>query len=455
MKTQTFRILCGFLYFTGILFIGCKNQIKEINTGNYLGSTSLKQTTINWIGTWQNRESKKRLVNSVIREFEIQHQDLNFFIKYQEEFCGGCKDARVIIQDTIIRMINQNRYPWDIIPLTAKYYADIARILNDDEWGKKYLVNFEEFDWFKNSHIKQVFEVSQYRDDMGGIFTGPLIEGRNYGLWYNTETAKKLGIQIKNFGMTFDDFLGYCKAVQKYNQNTKEKITFMSSNKINEQITDILGSLILSELSEFKSQLPPRNIALAAIKKSLLAIEELSKFNAIEKSVVADKDFIYNLNGTVLFTVQASSWYNQCESEDAQKALLLVPAELPVFKNSARFYRGSFQSVWAVFKNAPHRDQAIELMKYICSNDVAERWLSTTYNPTGLKVKLNSSDFGQNEIEKFNTYIENKYGENLINFDLGKLLFNKKTDKTLWDPAKVFQGEMTASECYKKLVSQL
>jgi len=436
------------------LILGCspqKQDNSQINNSDFL---TLKQTPINWIGTWQKRISKRNLVTSAVREFEILHQDIKVNIKYQEEFCGGCSDARVTIQDTIINIIQSGNYYWDIIPLTQKYYSEIARLTGDPEWGKKYLVNFEEFEWFRNSHISQVFEVSKYREDFGGILAGPMIEGRYYGLWYNTETAKKIGLNVKNLGMTYDDLLSYCKKVQEYNKTSTDKITFFTDIKVNEQVTDLFNSLVLSELGQIGNAIPKREIALAAIRKSLNAIEELAKYNAIEPSVKLEKEIVPYLDGKALFTVQVSSWYNQCESEDLQKAQNMIPAEMPVFKNSVPIYHGSYQSVWAVFKNAPHRDQAIELMKFICSNDVAERWLSTTYNPTGLKVRLNASDFGQNDIEKFNQHIEQKYGNNIRNFDLNKILFGR-TIKTNLDPTEIFQGKISAEAFYNKFVSQL
>jgi ABC-type glycerol-3-phosphate transport system substrate-binding protein len=438
-------------FVAAILLVGCKNNTPNAQHETTIGKQSVDQSTINWIGMWQNRESKKKLVNSAIREFELQHQDVNVRIKYIEEFCDKCDNPSAAVQDSIVQTILNNQFKWDIITLTARAYAGIANVLNDPEWGKKYLVDFGESDWFKERHIDQAFEVAQYRDDFGGIFAGPLIEGRYYGLWYNAETAKKLGIDIKNTGMTYRDFLGYCQRVNEYNQTASEKITFMSARKINDQIGDIFNSLVLSEVGPLNNGLPDKQVARAAIRKALKAIEALSEFNAINASINTDADFIHSLDGAVLFTVQPSSWYNQCETEDKVKALNLVPAELPVFENSPQYYRGSFQSVWAVFKNSPHSKEAVELMKYISSVDVAERWLSTTYNPTGLKVRLNASDFGQNDIEKFNSYIEKKYGSRLMNYDLGVLLFGKSMRLL---PTPVLDGSMTADEFYRKNVAQ-
>ncbi len=427
----------------------CQNNDNKVNSAKFQTKENLKQTPIKWIGIWNNRESKKHLVSSATREYEIKHQNIEVNITYQEELCGGCKDPRPFIQDTIISMIKSGNYAWDIIPLTQKYYKEIARLLDDPDWSKKYLVNFEDFDWFRERHISRIFKVAQYKDDFGGIFGGPLIEGRNYGLWYNTELAKKLGITIKQTGMTYEDFLSYCKTVYTHNQNSEVQITFLPDRKLNSQVEMILNQLVLSELNITEGQLPDKKTAIAALLKGLDALEELSQYDAVNPELHVDKNFVYNLNEQVLFSVKASSWYNQCESEDLQKAKNMIPVELPVFNNSSQYYPGSYQSVWAVFKGAPHRDEAIDLLRYISSNDVAERWLSTTYNPTGLKVKLKATDFGANDIEKFNNYIDQKYGDNLKNYNLGELLFGQKFDI---EPYKIIEGKYSAKDYYNKQI---
>jgi hypothetical protein len=444
------QLVYGFVGLFFLMMFGCQTKVETTDSSALIKGHDFNQTTIHMIGMWQNRESKKNLVNSAIREFELQHQDVRVKVKYLEEFCHDCPNAVVNLQDSILDMIVNKRFEYDVLSITARSYQGIAEKLNDPYWGKKYLVNFEEFDWFKESHIPQVFDVAQYRDDFGGILAGPLIEGRNYGMWYNAETAQKLGIDIKNTGMTFNDFLGYCQRVHEYNQTATNPITFMSARKVNEQIGDIFNQLVLSEVGELNGGLPDRQKALAAMKKGLKAIEQLAAYNAINTAIDTDADYIHSLNGTVLFTIQPSSWYNQCESEDKAKAMQLIPAEMPAFGNAASYYRGSFQSVWAVFKDSPQSHEAIELMKYVCSVDVAERWLSTTYNPTGVKVRLKASDFGQNDIEKFNSHIEQKYGDRLVNYDLGMLLFGKKLRLM---PTPVLNGSMSADEFFRKNVA--
>jgi ABC-type glycerol-3-phosphate transport system substrate-binding protein len=55
-----------------------------------------------------------------------------------------------------------------------------------------------------------------------GMIPGPYLEGQYWALWFNKKVAEKVGIEIKQFGMTFDDFAGYLKAIYQYNQSNPD-----------------------------------------------------------------------------------------------------------------------------------------------------------------------------------------------------------------------------------------
>ena len=42
---------------------------------------------------------------------------------------------------------------------------------------------------------------------------GPMLEGYCHAIFYNKDVAERVGIEIKDMGMTFDDLLKYVKAV--------------------------------------------------------------------------------------------------------------------------------------------------------------------------------------------------------------------------------------------------
>lgn len=446
-------IIAAISLFMVSLLVECEHDESDEGNVELALNEDFQQTPINCIAQWRKRKSKSDLVKSAVREFEVQHQNVYVNLKFKEAMIEEAESNKLVVEDSVVSMIKSGNYAWDIIVLTRNTYKVVANQLDDPLWGEKYLVNFEDYDWFRENHISNVFKIDQYRNDYGGILAGPLIAGEYYGLWYNEETARKIGITVKKMGMTFDDLLNYCKKVYTYNQEASEKISFLPVYKLNSQVTYIFNSLVLSELGELGDEKPDGELVKSAIKKGLEALEQLSKYYPVNPDVVTDHELKQSLNGQLLFALKPSYWYNKCETTDPQESLNLVPAELPVFQGSASVYPGTFQSSWGVFKNSPHRDAAVELIKFFTSNDVAERWLNTTYNPTGLRVKLKASDFGLNDIEKFNNYIEQKYGENIYLFDLGELIFHKQG--IVMEPQKVLTGELSSSEYYESIISQL
>ena len=410
------------------------------------------QVQINWIANWLARESKKKLVLDAAKEFEFLNQDIKINIKFQEQVCNNCSNTLVAMQDSIVQIIRSKHYNWDIVTLTQKDYFLVGQTLKDPEWGKKYLVNFEDFDWFRASQKPIVFEVKQYREDLGGIFAGPLIEGRYYSLWYNTNTAKKIGLHIKQIGMTLDDFEGYLKQAYQYNKTANEKISLLYEGTYT--VPEFFNTLILSSLGQIDTLHVDIPKSLAALKKALKACEMLATYNPFDTTLKLNKKVDAFLEGKVLFGVFVSSNYNAWESIDSTKALNMVPAELPVFEKPGMYFHGSFQSVWAIFKDAPHRDEAIKFMKYMCSEDIAEKWISTTKNPTAINVRMNVSELSHDAISKFNSEIEKKYGKNMCNYNISRILFGYKS-KIILNATKVIQGDISADEYYEQILKQL
>ena len=90
----------------------------------------------------------------------------------------------------------------------------------------------------------------------------------------------------------------------------------------------------------------------------------------------------------------------------------------------------------------------------MCSEDIGERWISSTKNPTALKVRMNTSELSHDEISNFNQAIEKKYGDNIRNFDIVRILFGPKA-KLSFNPSKVLKGEISADEYYNQIIKQL
>ncbi|NJK98203.1 MAG: hypothetical protein HC905_27770 [Bacteroidales bacterium] len=184
--------------------------------------------------------------------------------------------------------------------------------------------------------------------------------------------------------------------------------------------------------------------------KGLQAFEELSVYRPTE--LVHGVETITLLEEKSLFVILQTYGYNRWAKIDPAKSLNLIPVELPGLSKPTNVYPGYYQSVWGVFKNSPHAANAIKAMKFICTNDVAEQWLSLTKNPTGLRSRINSTDLAQSNIEKFITNLEKKYEKNIQNENLSKLLFGRKNQNVVIPFEAVLNGEISAEQCYNAVI---
>ena len=68
---------------------------------------------------------------------------------------------------------------------------DVASVLNDNQWGEKYLMDFQNEDWFINAHKDYVLNVNTYKNIYGGIAPGAFIEGAWNLLYVSSEVEQK------------------------------------------------------------------------------------------------------------------------------------------------------------------------------------------------------------------------------------------------------------------------
>ena len=163
----------------------------------------------------------------------------------------------------------------------------------------------------------------------------------------------------------------------------------------------------------------------------------------------------YPLDEKCLFYVNASWMYNIWLKIDSAKTQNMMPAELPVLRQSTGCY-GGYMMVWGVLKNSPNREQAIKLMLAINKNDVAEKWGRYTKSPTGIKSKLNASNFGMDKFEVYQNTIDKKYGRNKVPVynNAAFCIGNQNIDVGCYD-YEVMTGVFSANEAIKKIESGL
>ncbi len=451
-KTSFYRIKLLFIY-TGILFslISCGNKITDKSKGKTIGPIPIK-SEINWIGQWAAEGDKEKLLREFANEYEFLNQDVKVNLKMRDDVYKASDEAQFIIDQ-----LKKPVADWDIIARVHANYQQIATILNDPYWGEKYLVDFSKVPGFMESH-KSFINTDMYKKRYGNLIFGPFNEGQLCALYVNTDVAKKMGITVKQYGMTFDDFLGYIKNAYEYNKtNPYIAPIFEDANWIQSEIIfkQLFYSLIGSYDEILDTRLTPEK--LQAIEKCYLAMEELSKYEPVIKNrsnMNWGRDNVYPLEDKCLFFPNYTFMYPIWKMKGKDKMYKMLPCELPVFKPSI-VYLGGYVANWGVLKNAPHKEEAIKLMMHWCTPEIAEKWVRYTKSPSGVKGNFTGATFGGDPFENFMYTIDKRYGTKMIQELDNQYILGEKNYKIPYRVIEVLEGRMTAQEAIDELKSKL
>lgn len=445
---------------SSMVLTGCLDSKPDVSIrDDFENNDDLNQVTVNWLTRWKDEHLRETLIHEIVNEFEFENPNIDVNYSFFQDV-GLNSDPD--IAKKIVEMIQSDNYTWDIIIANTGTYGDVAELLNDSDWGEKYLVDFMEIEGFQDT--QKSFIIDNYLDEYGGILVGPYIEGFYIMLWYNTDLAEQMGIEIKQYNMTFEDLVSYAQAVHEYNELHGSNIaTFYESNSDWRTTEYMFGHLFKSAVGNFSTV---KNESFSPIKnQSLLrtfqAMEELSQYDPLLPG--HDSRAWYDtrnmsFDGTVLFTVNGAWMYNHWMDMDENKTYKMMPVELPTFQQ-VNFYMGSYIPQFAVLKNAPHKDTAIELMKFISTPEIAEKWIRYTKAPTGIKGHLSTSDVADDQFERFQQVINQKYDGNLHFSDnaaymLGaeNILLDSLVDELMID---VLDGEITAEEAHRIVLENM
>jgi ABC-type glycerol-3-phosphate transport system substrate-binding protein len=435
-----------------VLLSSCQNFHNHDSEGNKI-SPPVVRSQINWVGHWMNEGARVKLVREVASEYEFRNQEIHINLKFPEEIYKA--DDSLEIQF----ILDQMRKPvadWDIIRIKEHYNA-IAAILKDNDWGVKYLVDFSSVPGYFERHLAFVSS-PLFKSHSGNICVGPYNEGQFWALYVNTSVAKKIGITVKQYDMTFDDFLSYIKVAYEYNRTHSNQITAIFEDRFwisTEAIWKRLFYSLLGSFDELNTKLTPEK--LDAIKKCYEACEQIAKYDAIIKSrskIDWGRDNDYPLKDSCLFFVNGSWMYNIWKIKDQEKMKSIMPCELPVFK-PCDMCLGGYTSNWAVLKNAPHREEAIKLMMFWTEPKIAEKWARYTKCPSGVKGNLTTTAFGIEEYENFMYNIEKKYGGRKVSEVDNKIILGEKNFAVPLRIIDVLEGKLTAQKAFSDLKKQL
>lgn len=449
--SKYFLFLLVFVVFN--IFTSCKKADNQEVNYNELEAVK-EPTVINFIGHWLNEGERENFVRNIAREYEFKNQHVKINLKFPEEVYYDELDRKSNEKFTA-RVISEGLTDWDIIRINGEY-REVYDILKDKDWAKKNLVDFSTYEEFRENTLPQLL-TDEAKAEWSGIIPGPYVEGQYWALWCNRKVAEKIGVEVKQFGMTFDDFLGYAKAVYDYNQNhPNDKIKTLFESYVWET-TQALGISLYASLmdsaEEFKSgRLTEKR--LKAWEKTLLALEQLSAYQPIDPSwretewTETQKDF---LNEEYLFYINGSWMYNIWNGIDPKLTQNVLPTEFPGFKAHV-IYPAAYQVTWAVPKNSPNREEAVKFLLAMNKPEIAETWSRYTKCPTGIKGNLASSSFGGDQFENFSQYVQSNFDKNIYRYyeSARWMLSDEYAVENVYF-REVIEGKLSAKEAMKRI----
>ncbi|HPS13872.1 MAG TPA: hypothetical protein PLB87_11385, partial [Prolixibacteraceae bacterium] len=430
-----------------------KSEKEETSQATSASEINLKQTKVRWLGQWYNEGKKELLIREMAREFEFLNQDIDVELVFPYQMAGidSSGDPFRPVADSILSWVREDRWPFDFFVCDKWFYEDVANVSDDDYWGQKYLVDFKNEKWFRDSHKEYVLNSDEYIGNFGDIAPGAFIEGAWDLLFVSSEVEKKLGIQVKDYDMTIDDFIEYAKIVYQYNQSHVDKITFCATNYKTTEI--IINQLIMSELGDVKKSSTSEQ--LQAIETVYKKLEFLSQFEPLAQPYVyaTDRELKHD---KALFHLH-STWVRmfwQRTNPEGEK--LMRPCEFPSMNGKlAHAYSGTYNAIFAIPKNAKNKEAAIRFMKYMSTVDIAEKWENYSKCPTGLKSRISINEFGSDAFGDLSKHISQKYENRLADIVLAKDLFDGKQKQINFHALDVIGGKMTASQAINSIRSQM
>ncbi len=443
------KLSLKYFIFLLIFTCACKSRIGDSNVKKNI---KLEPMSLNFIGHWKDEGKKEQLLYELINEFEFLNQDIKINLEFPAYY-ANTTEAKFNSQ-----VILSPKPQWDIIRINNNL-SGISEEINEPGWEKKYLVDFSGIEEFRKNTKPELLS-EETKSKYGGIIPGPCIDGYNWTLWCNTDVANKVGIDVKQFDMSSDDFLSYLNAVNEYNHLHHDSIIpFFEANDWRTMNT-LAFELFMSEIGD-KNEILDKNFFERKIEAWSKVLHEIEKYSHYKSKQQNNKNFdwlshrFYPVNDKCLFFSNGTWMYNIWLKEYPDRIKKMMPSELPVFKPAPMTF-GGYNITWAVPKNAPHRDQAIKFLLFLNRPDVAEKWARYTKSPTGIKAQMTEANFGLDRFENFQYMIDKKYNENKISLiDNSELLFGYDNKNVSNYSDIVFSGEITADEAMKKIKNQI
>lgn len=448
LKKYLLAAFVAVLVFMGFFSCDRQDELNHKLTENKALVKPSKQ--VHFIGQWLNEGKREKLVRDFVREYEFENQDVAINLEFPENiFLNG--DNPLTNEQFVAKIIYEENPEWDIIRINNQY-NEITALCGDSLWAKKYLVDFSKYPEFRRNTMPALVS-DEVKNFWKGIIPGPFIEGQYYALWSNRLVADKVGIEIKQTGMTLDDFRNYIKAVYDYNKsNPQDKIVPFYDGSDWQTFFPLAYQLYASIINDYDLlyRIDANETKLKAWFQVLKTFEELRMYDFGEYfGELAWIDCGNEvLNEQALFYINGSWMYNIWDNIDSDLTLNCYPNEFPVV-NNIKIFPGNYLVMWGVLKNSPNKDEAVKFLLAMNKPEVGDMWVNYTKCPTGINTTLSSATISSDQFEQFTHHVQQKYGKDLYQVGgyLHKYIVGLNFDQSLY-LYEVIKGEISAQEAY-------
>ena len=116
--------------------------------------------SIKMMGQWYGEGKKELMIRELVQDFSFYNQDINATLEfpYQTFKKSGDIDFFSFQNDSVVKMIQTNNWPFDIIICDESRYLAVGDKVKDQNWGKTYLEDFSNEQWFKDAHKSGLIE---------------------------------------------------------------------------------------------------------------------------------------------------------------------------------------------------------------------------------------------------------------------------------------------------------
>jgi len=438
------------VFWSFIVSCSKNNGQTELVKGNAI--VKKEPVQLNWVGQWKGEGLKEKLVRDIARQFEFENPDIKVNLKFHQDIFAGESPAKFNTD-----RLMAEKSDWDLLWIND---VDIfASSLNEGGNIPDYFVDLSVYSEIVNNHRPGIFDKAEFKSRWSNTIPGVALDGADAVLWCNIELAEKIGIKVKQFDMSLDDFLEYLKAVKDYNSANNTNIYGIFDTDGWNLLLAIPQQLYCSEIGSFDYIMQDNldDTKWAAFEKTVNALEKIAQYKPLPSDTKYnwDNDKSYPLKGNCLFYPQASYMYNIWLEVDSIATKKMIPVQLPELK-PAQVYPGIYAIPWAIPKSSPHIAEAVRLMKYLASAQIADQWIRYTKSPTGIKNSIVSTSMGMDPYENFDYTINKKFGKTKIGFQGGTARFlGSKNAGIVLDFKALMGGRISAVDFLNAVKSKL